>query len=129
MPVVQTPLTEGDEHFGDLNAAHGSYLAAVLLPNATTVTRFSVYANDFDTEDVHAFLVRKRITAGTTPKESGYTTMAHANSSGAVDTTIRKFTDSTINGARIDNTDFEYYAEIVVCGNTEPFAVQIVFTT
>jgi hypothetical protein len=120
---AQQPLTNGDEHFGDLNAAKGSYVSFVRLPDHSSVSSFSLYANDFDSENVHAFLVRKRITPGTHLKENGYVTMATAESDGAVDSTIRKFTDATINGPRVNNTDFEY------CGATEPFAVQLVVST
>ena len=121
-------LVPGDEHAGDLNAAKGSFLAFLRLPDGAKVTGLSLYANDFDTEDSHAFLVRKRITPGTHPKESGYVTMAAAKSAGAVDSTIRKFTDTTIDKPTVNNTDFEYFVELVVCGATEPFAVQVVTT-
>src|SRR6266571_3788373 len=67
---AQQALTPGDEHFGDLNAAKGSFEQFVRLPKGATATSVSLYANDFDSDfDVHAFLVRKLITDGTTPKE------------------------------------------------------------
>jgi hypothetical protein len=128
--ATQVPLTPGDEHFGDLNAAKGSFLAFVRFPQAVTVTRFSVLSNDFaGDDDTHAYLVRKRITPGTHPKETGYVTMANATSTGAEDSVIRKFNAPLIAHPKIDNTNFEYFAEIVICDATEPFAVQLVYTT
>ena len=124
------PLQPGDEHSGDLNGAKGSFLEFVRFPNAATVKSVSLYANDFDgAANSHAYLIRKLIKPGTHPKETGYLTMAHAQSAGAVDSVIRKFNAPGIKDAHIDNTNFEYFAELVVCPFTEPFAVQIVYTT
>ena len=124
------PLMAGNEHFGDLDSAKGSFLAFVRFPDGAKVTRFSLFANDNAAENDHAYLVRKKITPGTHPKEAGYLTMATAATAGAQDSVIRRFNAPKITGATIDNTHFEYYAEIVLCGDvSEPFAVQMVYTT
>lgn len=54
--------------------------------------------------------------------------MAHAKSHGAVNNVMRKFTDSSVFRARIDNRRYMYYVELVVCPVTEPFAVRIAYT-
>ena len=129
--TAQVPLTQGDEHFGDLNNAAGSYEEAVSMPNAVSVKNVSLFANDNDgTVDAHAYLIRKLITNGTTPKESGYTEMGQADTSGAANSVIRQFTDSTITGAKVNNLKYVYYVELVVCANTvEPFMVQVQYST
>jgi predicted glycosyltransferase len=101
----------------------------VRLPQGATVSRLSVYGNDNDGDiDIHAYLIRKLIVDGTTPKETGYTVMASASSSGAVNGVIREFDDTTINRPIVDNTRFMYYAELVVCGAVEPFMVQVAYS-
>jgi hypothetical protein len=117
------------ENLGDLDNAEGSYFAPVSLPGGATVRGLSVLVNDNDgAADTHAYLIRKRIGAGITPKDKGYRVMAHAQSSGAVNNVIRKFTDSTVVGAKLDYTLYMYYVELVVCPVTEPFAVRITYT-
>jgi hypothetical protein len=123
------PYQQGDEHFGDLNNAKGSFVNFVRLPQGATVSRLSVYGNDNDGDiDIHAYLIRKLIVDGTTPKETGYTVMASASSSGAVNGVIREFDDTTINRPVVDDTKFMYYAELVVCGAVEPFMVQVAYS-
>lgn len=128
--AAQVPLQQGDEHFGDLNASKGSFENFVRIPNGASVTSLSLFANDFDGDvDVHAYLIRKLIADGTSPKEAGYRVMAKADSSGAVNSTIRQFTDASISAAVVDNTKYMYYVELVVCADTvEPFMVQVTYT-
>jgi hypothetical protein len=131
-PICGTQVTHnGDgENLGDLDNAEGSYLAPVALPGGAKVKSLSVFVNDNDGgADTHAYLVRKRIAGGLDPKGLGYGVMAHAKSAGAVNNIMRKFTDSTISGAKIDYTRYMYYVELVVCPVTEPFAVRITYTT
>jgi hypothetical protein len=123
------PLDLGEERTSDLNAIKGSYLENVRLPDGATVRKLSLFVNDFDSEDAHVYLVRKLIQAGLTPRFTGYKVLAHTASSGAVDDKMRKFTDSTINKPVIDNERFFYFLELVNCGVTEPFDVQIAFNS
>lgn len=117
-----------DENKGDLNTNKGGFLQNVRLPQRATVKRFSLFANDNDSEDAHAYLIRKRLKAGLSPQFTGYTVMARADSSGAVLNTMRRFTDSSINRPGIDNSRFDYYVEMINCGVVEPFATQIAYT-
>lgn len=126
--AAQVPLTPGEENRGDLQNTTGSFFAFVRLQDAATVTGFSLFANDADMDyDSAAYLIRKRITGGLSPAKGGYTVMAEAHTSGAVTDTLRKFSDSTIGGAVVDNSRFMYYVELVSCAKTvEPFAAQVV---
>lgn len=128
--AAQVPLEEGNENYGDRNNSAGSFLAPVVLPHGAVVESLTLFANDFDGDiDVHAYLIRKLIADGTTPKGTGYRTMASASSSGAVNDTIRAFTDDSVGGLRVDTSRYVYYLELVVCGNTvEPFAVQVAYS-
>jgi hypothetical protein len=120
---------EGGENGGDLDNGAGSYLAYLRLPQGVTVRNFSLFANDNDdANDVHAYLIRKKIANNLTPKSLGYKVMATASSSGAVNDVMRQFTDSSVGGAVIDNTTYMYQVELVVCPVTEPFAVRISYT-
>jgi hypothetical protein len=120
---------EGGENGGDLDNGGGSYLAYLRLPQGATVRSFSLLANDFDNaNDVHAYLIRKKIANNLTPKSLGYKAMASASSSGAVNDVMREFTDSSVTGSVIDNATYMYQIELVVCPVTEPFAVRITYT-
>ncbi len=123
------PSQQGSENKGDLNAKKGSFLANVSLPQGATVKQLTLFANDFDADDgTHVFLVRKRVKAGLSPQFDGYRVMAATQSKGAVMNTMRRFTDSTVAGARIDNNRFYYYLELVNCATVEPFDVQVAYT-
>lgn len=128
---TQVPFVQGDERYGDLNNSAGSYEQAVVMPAGASVKELSLFANDNDNDvDATAYLIRKTITNGTTPKETGYTVMAQAETSGAANSVIRQFTDATISGAKVNNLKYMYYVELVVCANTvEPFAVRVVYST
>ena len=120
---------EGGENGGDLDNGGGSYLAYLRLPQGATVRSFSLFANDFDdANDVHAYLIRKKIANNLAPKTLGYKVMATASSSGAVNDVMREFTDPSVAGAAIDNATYMYQIELVVCPITEPFAVRITYT-
>jgi hypothetical protein len=120
---------EGGENGGDLDNGGGSYLAFLRLPQGVTVRSFSLFANDFDNaNDVHAYLIQKKIANNLTPKSLGYKVMATASSSGAVNDVMRQFTASSVTGAVIDNATYMYQIELVVCPVTEPFAVRITYT-
>lgn len=127
---AQVPLVAGDEHFGGLGSAAGSFLNFVRLPQGVKIKSLSVFGNDSDTlVDFHAYLVRKLIAGGTTPADRGYKVMAEADSSSALNDTIREFTDSTVTAPVIDDTKYMYYVELVVCGPTvEPYMVQVAYT-
>lgn len=129
--ATQVALQDGDEHFGDRNNSTGTFEDGVVLPNGATVKSFSVYANDNDADqDIHAYLIRKLIANGTTPKEGGYSVMAQADGNGAANSVVRKFSAPTVTDPLVDNTKYVYYVELVICANTvEPFAVQIAANT
>jgi hypothetical protein len=123
------PSQQGSENKGDLNAKKGSFLQNVILPQGATVKQLTLFANDFDADDgTHVFLVRKQIQAGLSPQFNGYAVMGQTQSNGAVMNTMRKFTDKTIKGAKVDNSRFYYYLELVNCATVEPFAVQVAYT-
>ncbi len=116
------------ENRGDLDNGNGSYLANVQLPQGARVTRLEVFFNDFDAENVHVFLVRKKTERGM-PFLDGYRVMAKVKSAGAVNATMRRAATTNIKGARIRNDRFYYYLEMVECGNVEPHAVRIRYET
>src|SRR6266550_3681460 len=110
------PSEQGSENKGDLNAKKGSFLENVQIPQGATVKQLTLFVNDNDGDDgTHVFLVRKQIKAGLSPQFTGYRVMASTQSKGAVLNTMRKFTDTTVAGAKVDNTRFYYYLEMVNC--------------
>ena len=118
----------GAENQSDLDAAHqGSYLENARLPDGAKIDSLSAYIQDFDADDAYVFLLRKKIANGLSPRFTGYQVMASTHSSGAVDDTMRKFTDATVKHATIDNSSYFYFLEMVVCANIEPFAVQVAY--
>jgi hypothetical protein len=123
------PSQQGSENKGDLNAKKGSFLENVTLPQAAKVKQLTLFANDNDGDDgTHVFLVRKAIQNGLSPQFNGYAVMGATQSKGAVMNTMRRFTDKKIAGAKIDNTRFYYYLELVNCATVEPFDVQVAYT-
>jgi hypothetical protein len=124
-PVVGP--TQNGENGGDLDNGKGSYLHAVHLPQGAEVTRLTLFINDNDSTDAHLYLVRKRIEGGLSPAKSLKKTMAHTESSGAVNDVMRKFSDSNVNAAVINTQHYSYFLEMVVCGVQEPFAAQVGF--
>jgi hypothetical protein len=124
------PSQQGSENHGDLNAKRGSFLENVTLPQGATVKQLTLFVNDNDGDDgTHVFLVRKQIQAGLTPQFNGYQVMASTQSNGAVLNTMRRFSDQTIAGAKVDNTRFFYYLELVNCATVEPFDAQVAYST
>lgn len=123
------PSDQAGENQGDLDNGNGSYLANVRLPQGATVTRLSLFINDNDTENAHLYLVRKRIAVNLAPRFAGYRVMANTRSDGAVDNVMRRFSDTSIVGAVIDNSRYMYFLELIECGITEPFAGQVVYRT
>jgi hypothetical protein len=123
---VFVPSEQGSENKGDLNARKGSFLERVQLPQGVTVRSLTVFVNDNDGDDgAHVFLVRKLVQRGLSPQFKGYQVMASTQSQGAVLNTMRKFTDNSISGARVDNARFFYFLELVNCATVEPFDVQV----
>jgi hypothetical protein len=126
---VFVPSQQGSENKGDLNAKKGSFLERVPLPQGVTVNSLTLFVNDNDGDDgAHVFLVRKLVQRGLSPQFKGYKVMASTQSQGAVLNTMRKFTDNSISGARVDNTRFFYFLELVNCATVEPFDVQVTYT-
>ena len=123
------PSQQGSENKGDLNAKKGSFLENVTLPQGATVKQLTLFANDFDADDgTHVFLVRKQIERGLKPQFAGYRVMAATQSEGAVENTMRRFSDTTIARPTVNNNRFYYYLELVNCATVEPFDVQIGYT-
>jgi hypothetical protein len=124
---ANTAITDQQgENKGDLDNGNGSYLHAVNLPQGVTVESLSLWTNDFSADDVYLFLIRKKLDRGMN-SFAGYLVMARTKSQGAVQNTMRRFTDTSIQGARIDNQNFYYYLELIECDTEEPHAAQIGF--
>jgi len=120
--------TNGEVH-GQLDNAKGSFEGFIRLPDSVTVKQFSLMVNDADQDDdVVAYLIRRNVADGLN-KDQGYLVMARAKSNGAVNDTIRRFSDSTITGKLIDNSHFAYFVEMVDCGVPEPFAVSVTYAS
>jgi hypothetical protein len=116
------------ENRGDLNTTKGSFLEGVQLPQRARVKRLSLFVNDADGDDgAYVFLIRKRVERGLSPQFKGYTVMASTQSQGAVTNTMRKFSDDTVKGERINNRRYYYYLELINCATVEPFDVQVEF--
>jgi hypothetical protein len=129
-PVINDDATPelASENKGDLNTTKGSFLEEVQLPQGTRVKRLSLFVNDNDGDDgTYVFLIRKLVERGLSPQFKGYTVMANTQSQGAVLNTMRKFTDSTVKGDKINNERYYYYLELVNCATVEPFDVQVEF--
>lgn len=61
------------------------------------------------------------------PQFEGYGSMGRAETSGAVNGVMRKFTDTSIGNPVIDNRNNAYFIELIVCDAIEPFSVQIAY--
>jgi hypothetical protein len=115
-----------DENNADLNAVTGGYLHTVNLPNKARITDLHLFANDNDGDDnVFVFLVRKQMTPNLSPAGSGYEVIAQANSDGAANNVLRKFSDTTIESPVVNNRTHYYMLELVNCAVIEPYAVQV----
>jgi hypothetical protein len=125
--AAQVPLDIGEENRGDLQNAAGSFIANVVLPQGSTITKFTLFANDADADiNSTAYLMRKRIVNNLNPAKSGIVTMAQASTAGAVTDTLRAFSTTAITGPTVANGANQYFVELVNCGKTvEPFSVQI----
>jgi hypothetical protein len=69
--------------------------------------------------------VRNTIGDGISMPGEGYEMMAETRSTGAVENTLRRFTDDTITSPNIDYATSLYFVQLVVCPITEPYAIQI----
>lgn len=117
-----------DENNADLNAVRGGYLHSLALPNKATITDLNLFANDNDGDDeVYAFLVRKQMTPGLSPAGGGYEVIAQAQSDGAENNVLRRFSDNTIGNPLVDNRRYYYLLELVNCAVIEPYSVQVAY--
>ena len=117
-----------DENNADLNAITGSYLHTVTLPNKATITDLHLFANDNDGDDnAFVFLVRKQMTPNLSPAGSGYEVIAQANTDGAENNVLRKFSDTSIDSPVVNNRTHYYMLELVNCAVIEPYSVQVGF--
>jgi hypothetical protein len=126
---AQVSPVQGSERNGALVGGAGSYLAALSLPDQSTVTglTFALLDNDANV-DAAAFLLRKNISAGLTVF-GNLVNVVHAQSSGASGL-VRQFSSTSIHDGLIDNKSYTYYLEVVNCGATvDPIGVQVTYTT
>ena len=115
----------GGEDVGERENSQGSFYGVAQLPQGARVTRVDLIARDDSTEDIHAYLSRRQLNVGGSAF-SGYSTMAQASSSGATDPgVVSQFSDTSIDTALIDNTQYAYYVELVDCGGAAPYAIRI----
>lgn len=128
-PCANTTIDKADgEDKGALLQFRGGMLFPVQLSGKVTRLRLTVVDQDA-TSDAFVYLLRKKLQAGV-PKDAGYTVMALAHSTGSLMTNTRQFSDTTINGALTDSSQFAYYLELVVCDITiEPIGIQITMTS
>jgi hypothetical protein len=127
-PNITKSTLEGEENRTALNNGKGSYIGAVNLPQKAKITAFSLFVNDNDGDtDAQAHLVRNTIGSDIAMPGEGYEVMADAKSNGSADNELRQFSDTTINSAKVDNRTSLYFVELLVCGVTEPYAVQIAY--
>ena len=62
---AQVPLDIGEENFAGMFNGKGSFVAFLRMSDGQTITSFSLFANDNDGDtDVHAYLVRRKLTNG-----------------------------------------------------------------
>lgn len=87
-----------------LAAGATHWVAGVHLPDGAVVTEINGYVYDNDASDIIVRLYRSN-------HSGGYNTMADVTSSGA-STSVRTFTDNSIDYATIDNEDYYYYARV-----------------
>jgi hypothetical protein len=131
-PPCATAPTEnpGTEFKGASLQRSGGMILPIQLTAGSKVTRLRYTIVDQDKDvDSFVFLLRKRLAAGL-PKEAGYVVMASTHSTGNVLTVTRQFTDTTIQNATADPSNFTYFLEIVNCQLTlEPIGVQVTVTT
>lgn len=113
--------------YGPAAVNRGSLVSVLFPPNGAQVSAFRYFvADNHATQNSHAYLVRKAFAAGQLPT-AGYLVMAQANSSGA-NANIRKFEDTTIQGAIIDTAKYTYFVEVVNCdASIRPVNVQLEF--
>jgi hypothetical protein len=123
---AQVPLDVGEEHFAGMFNGKGSFVAFLRLTDGHTISSFSLFANDNDGDtDVHAYLVRRKLTNGLV-LPSGYKVLAEVHSDGAETNELRQFTDTSILTPLVNNVTFGYMIEVVNCGGSEPYSVQVV---
>ena len=124
--AAQVPLDRGEENFTGLFNGAGSFVAFLRLSDGHAITSFSVFVNDNDGDvDVYAYLVRHKLT-NNLPLPSGYKVLAEVRGDGAETNLLRQFTDTSILTPVVNNQTFGYMIEVVNCGNTEPYSVQVV---
>jgi len=119
--------TRGSEFKGSFTGAEGGHILQVQLNAGARVTRLKYtildQAND-PGADSYLYLLRKRLAPGL-QKEDGYSVMATVHSTGGV-TSTRQFSDTTINNAVADPSNYTYFLELVNCNLAlEPIGVQI----
>jgi hypothetical protein len=129
---VTLPEEHGEfpELSGRTEDMKGSYIAPVFLPQGATVTALSLFTRDNNSnEDVFIYLARKK-TQHNLGANQGYTLMANTKSAGGTGGNMRRFDDTSVSAAAIDNAQYAYSLEIVGCNiNIDPVAVRITYTT
>ena len=122
------PLAMGYENRGGVMNAKGSFIANAQLPQGARVAAFTLFASDADEEaNSIAYLVRRRLAHGLSATNAPDGVIATAATAGAAEDTLRAFQGKIVNAAVIDNSQFQYFVELVNCSpRIEPFTAQIV---
>jgi hypothetical protein len=122
------PLSPGVENHGGLVDARGSFIANAELPQGARLAAFNLFASDDDPDaNSTAYLVRRRLAHGIGASRAPDGVIAMVSTAGAVADTMRAFPGKIINAAVVDNSQFQYFIELVNCSAAiEPFTVQVV---
>lgn len=121
-------LSVGDEKEGGLINAKGSFVASAQLPQGARVAAFNLFASDADPDtNSVAYLVRRRLAHGISASTGPDGVIAMVATSGAVADAMRAFPGKIMNAALVDNSQFQYFVELVNCSTAiTPFTVQVV---
>lgn len=122
------PLKAGEENRGGLLGASGSFVANADLPQGGRLAAFNLFASDADNEaNTTVYLMRRRLAHGISASNAPDGVIATASTAGAEADAMRAFPGKIMNAAVIDNSQFQYFVELVNCSvGIEPFTVQIV---
>lgn len=134
-PTCVNPITatQGRELHGTGQGGVGAFIADLTIPNGATLTSLTAVAHDNDTSfGADAYLVRKRMTAGTVADglNGGFLTMAHsATSYPGASGGISRGSTTAISNPKVDTANFGYMAVVVNCHDTvDPIGVQVTYT-
>lgn len=126
--TAMVALSGGYENRGGLINSKGSFIADAQLPQGSRLAAFSLFASDEDGDSNSiAYLVRRRLAHGISAANAPDGVIATAATTGSIVDTMRAFPGKIVNAAVVDNSQFQYFVELVNCSSgIEPFTVQIV---